>query len=250
MAVTKEIVDYLDDRLRIREFEDVSMNGLQVQGAPLVNRVAVATDAAMATYRRAAQQECEMLVTHHGLIWGGLKYVTGRNYAHLKFLMDHDINLYAAHLPLDAHPELGNNAILSKQVGLLGMEPFGSYHGAMLGYRGNLPSPLTPDDLAGIWKEHLGCDPTILSFGKKKIESVGIVSGRGGALTEAIERGVDCLVTGEGSHENHHEALEAGINIIFLGHYYSEIVGVRAVGLEIEEKFGVEAVFIDEPTGF
>jgi dinuclear metal center YbgI/SA1388 family protein len=250
MADRDMIVGYLDERLDTASFEDASVNGLQVAGAREVSRVAVATDAAVATYRKAVAAGCQMIVAHHGLIWGGIRRVTGRARAHLEYLIRNDLNLYAAHLPLDAHPEIGNNALLASQAGLIGREPFGAYHGVPLGFMGRLPEPVSLEGLAAAWEARTGREPKVLAFGAPVVERVGIVSGRGGVLGEAIERGLDCLITGEGIHEDHHAALEGGINVIYLGHYASETLGVRAVGDELAARFGVEPVFIDEPTAF
>jgi dinuclear metal center YbgI/SA1388 family protein len=190
-----------------------------------------------------------MIVAHHGIIWGGIKSITGPMYKQIKMLIDNDINLYAVHLPLDAHPQLGNNVLLASTVGLTDISPFGEYHGTPIGISGRLPTPLNPEKLAEKWREALGGTPVVLPFGRDLIETVGIVSGGGSStLSEAIDRGLHCFVTGEGRHENHHAALEAGINLILLGHYHSETIGVKAVGRELEERFGLETIFIDEPT--
>ncbi|MDJ0764536.1 MAG: Nif3-like dinuclear metal center hexameric protein [Myxococcota bacterium] len=244
------LVKYLNERLNIEHIDDASANGLQVQGVDQVRRVGLATDAALAVYRRAADLGCELIIAHHGIIWGGgIRAVTGRTYEHIRFLVETGIGLYAAHLPLDAHPELGNNAGLAQMVSLESPEPFGRYHGVTLGVAGRLPQPLGIDALAQVWQRTIKAVPLTLPFGPEAIGTVAIVSGGGsGTLPEAIELGMDCLVTGEGKHEDHHLALEGHINVLYLGHYQSETVGVRAVGRELEERFGIEAVFIDEPT--
>ncbi len=250
MAHRKDIVQYLNQRLDVFSFEDFSANGLQVQGSEEVTKVALVTDAAMATYVKASKAGCELIVAHHGIIWGGgLRSITGRDYEHVKFLLENDINLYAVHLPLDAHPDLGNNAELCKMVGVREIEPFGKYHGVTLGFSGTLPSPMGLNELQTLFKQSIGGEPLALPFGEKSISSVAIVSGGGSAtLKEAVDRGFDCFITGEGKHEDHHAAAEARINVIYLGHYHSETAGVKALGPELEEKFGVECVFIDEPT--
>ncbi len=244
------IVEYLNDRLGISRIEDASMNGLQVQGSDEVSRVGLATDAALRVYEQAADLGCEMIVAHHGIIWGGgIRSVTGRDYEHIKFLLEHGISLYAAHLPLDAHAELGNNAELARLVGLENGEPFGDYHGVTLGFAGDLPAPMTLDELASAWRAEIGGEVLALPFGPQKTQTLAIVSGGGSsALPEAIASGVDCFVTGEGRHEDHHLALEGKINVLYLGHYHSETVGVKAVGKELAERFDIETVFIDEPT--
>jgi dinuclear metal center YbgI/SA1388 family protein len=251
MASRDEIVRFLDERLEIRRVKDKSSNGLQVAGKPEVMRLAVATDAAMATYERAASEGCDMMLVHHGLIWGGIRYVTHRNRAHLKFLLERDINLYAAHLPLDLHPEIGNNALLADHLGLEGRRPFGDYHGDLVGFAGALSAPLSAGEIAARFAALLGGAPKLLAFGPEKNRTLAIVSG-GGASTfaEAAENGVDCYVTGEVSHEIFHAAREARVNVVLLGHYLSETLGVRALGDEVAARFGVPAIFIDEPTGF
>ncbi len=243
------LVNYLNERLDIGSIDDVSVNGLQVEGADVVKKVGLATDAAMAVYRQANEMNCDMIVAHHGIIWGGIERVTGRDYEHIKFLIEHDINLYAAHLPLDAHPEIGNNALLVRMVGLLNLEPFGTYHGLSLGFRGTLPEPKTPDELAALFQGEIGGKSLILPFGPDKVQTLALSSGGSSSLLkEAIALGLDCFVLGEGKHEDHHLAREGNINVIYLGHYHSEIVGVKAVGQEISKRFGIETVFIDEPT--
>ncbi len=244
-----ELVRYLNERLDIASMDDVSVNGLQVQGAPEVRKVALVTDAAMALYQKAAAAGCDMIIAHHGMIWNSIRSVTGRDYEHLRFLIVNGINLYGAHLPLDAHPELGNNAALAEAAGLEGVEPFGDYHGATIGFSGRLTPPRSREVLASMWQEAVGGEPVILPFGPNTVATVGIISGGGSSLLrEAIDKGLDCFVTGEGRHEDHHLAREAGINVIYLGHYHSETLGVKAVGRELTERFGLETLFIDEPT--
>jgi len=244
------IVKFLDDLIQIDQISDISSNGLQIKGADEVNKIALATDAAMASYQKSVEAGCQMLVAHHGLIWGGIKYVTGRNHAHLEYMITNKLNLYAAHLPLDMHPKLGNNAKLAQMANLTDVIPFGDYHGIKLGFSGKLKTPATIESFTAMWDSTLPGKSTVLNFGPKEISTVAIVSGRDpSALTEAISKGIDCLVTGETNHTSFHEAKEAGIHVIYLGHYRSETVGVKAVGKELEKEFKIKTVFIDEPTG-
>ncbi len=246
-----EIVRHLDEMLQVATIEDDSNNGLQVQGAERVSRIALATDAALEVYRQAAAARCQFLIAHHGLIWRGIRSVTGREYEHLRFLIENDMNLYAAHLPLDLHPEVGNNIELTRLIDLQDVAPFGGYRGAALGFVGQLPAPMTPQHLAEAFQKQIGGDPLILPFGDKQVRQVAIVSGGASSmLPEAIERGVDCFVTGEGKQADHHLALEAGINVIYLSHYHSETLGVKALGQALEQRFEVETIFIDVPTLF
>jgi dinuclear metal center YbgI/SA1388 family protein len=249
MAERDEIVAYLDEELEIHGVEDQALNGLQVQGDAQVDRVALATDAALAVYRHASGMGAEMILVHHGILWSRLEPLTGVTYEHVRFLIENDINLYAAHLPLDLHPVMGNNALLARMAGIEEPRPFGRYHGRDIGFMGELPGALTLNDLCARWREGIGGEPLVLPFGPECSRSIGIVSGGGSfGLNEAIERKLDCFVTGEGEHWNHHLALEAGINVVYLGHYESETPGVRAVGEALAARFGVKTMFIDEPT--
>ena len=244
------IVQYLNEYLKIRTIKDSSCNGLQVQGPESVTRIGLAVDACMASYRKAAAQKCEMLIVHHGLIWNGLTSITGAPYNHIKYLFDHGINLYGAHLPLDLHPVVGNNAQLAAMIGLTNVKPFGEYHGMLIGCKGVFAVSRTPGHLAKLLKTKLGHDPLLLPFGPAHIRSVGIISGGAAAeLAQAIGAKLDCYITGESSHWNHHAALEAGINVLYGGHYATETVGVKALGKLLEKKFKVKTVFLDEPTG-
>lgn len=249
MTARDEIVAFLDEELDVRAVEDESLNGLQVQGREDVQKVALACDAALRVYRLAAETGCGMIVAHHGILWSRLAPITGVLHDHVRFLLEADMNLYAAHLPLDLHPRLGNNAELARMAGILDPQPFGAYRGKDIGFMGELERAVSLDDLAGRLASALGARPVLLPFGPGKVRSVGIVSGGGAfCLNEAVERKLDCFVTGEGAHWNHHLALEAGISVIYLGHYHSETPGVRAVGALLEERLGLETVFIDEPT--
>jgi dinuclear metal center YbgI/SA1388 family protein len=243
------LVKYLDATLRIAAIQDSSCNGLQVQGAPVVRRIGLCVDACMDAYTMAAEAKCQMVIAHHGIIWKGIPSISGTVYTQIKYLMTNDINLYAAHLPLDLHPVYGNNAELAKMIGLTDIKPFGLYHGIAIGFEGVLTKETTLDRLsAGLAKE-LGSKIVELPFGKKKIKSIAIISGGAGEeLGEAIEKKIDCYITGESVHQNHHQAKEAGINAIFCGHYESETLGVKAIGRLLEKKFGVETLFLDIPT--
>jgi dinuclear metal center YbgI/SA1388 family protein len=242
------LVDFLNQWLLISSFKDHSQNGLQVQGSAAIRKVALATDASLKVYEKAVSQGCDMVLTHHGLIWGGLKSVTGRDYRHVKYLLDHNVNLYAVHLPLDAHPDAGNNIVLARLARVCEPVAFGLYHGHTLGFAGELPEPLSLQELSELYRQELGGTHILLPFGKKLIRTVAIVSGGGAeSLPEAIEKNFDCFITGEGPHHTYHAALECGINVLYLGHYHSETVGVKAVGKEITKRFKIETVFIDEP---
>jgi dinuclear metal center YbgI/SA1388 family protein len=245
-----KIVNYLDAFLQIDKIKDSSCNGLQVEGVKTVKRIGLAVDACMAVYRKAAALGCQMILVHHGMIWNGLTNIRGALKEQVKFLLGKGINLYAAHLPLDMHYDVGNNAVLARRLGLGSVEPFGEYRGYRIGCRGVLPLPLSVAELGRACKKIVGGGAcTTLPFGRKKCGTVAIVSGGGSdAIPEAVERGIDCFVTGEPAHWNHHAALEARLNVLYLGHYHSETLGVKAVGKKLTKEFDAETVFIDEPT--
>lgn len=243
------LVKYLDELLNIAEIEDRSCNGLQVQGDGEISRIGLAVDACMGAYEKAVEQRCQMVLAHHGLIWGGLTSITGAVYRQVNYLISNELNLYAAHLPLDAHPEYGNNIVLARMLGLAGLKPFGLYKNTSVGFEGALPRPLTSEGIGAAVQASIGGKFSVLPFGKKENRSVAIVSGGGtDALDEAIDKGIDCFLTGEGVHANHHKALEARTNIVYCGHYETETVGVRALGTHLEKRFDVTAVFLDVPT--
>jgi dinuclear metal center YbgI/SA1388 family protein len=244
-----DVVSFLDDLLNIRGIEDYSRNGLQVQGAPEISRVAVAVDGCLEAYEEAAAADCQMLVVHHGMIWGGLPAVTGATYRQLRVLLDHGVSLYAAHLPLDLHPKYGNNAQIAAALKLTAIKPFGSYKGVTIGYEGRLAAAVSIETLAQRLESFLGGLPLLFPFGKKEIRTVAIVSGRASEIIEdAIAGEVDCFITGEPKHEHFHRAKEAGLNVIYCGHYFSEKPGVIALGVLLKKKFAVETVFLDIPT--
>lgn len=230
---------------------DVALNGLQVaRQGDQVTRVAFAVDASLQSFERAVAAQAQVLVVHHGLYWGQPLALTGSHYRRLKYLLDHDLALYASHLPLDAHPTLGNNAGLAAALGLEAIEPFGDYHGRKIGCLGRLPQPLTLEEVCDVLFHGRENALQILPFGKKKVTTVGLISG--GATREveqAIAAGLDLYVTGDADHTIYHQALEAGLNVISGGHYATETWGVRQLGQALQKQTGVPTVFLDLPTG-
>lgn len=227
------------------------MNGLQV-GVPdqEITKVAFAVDACMEFFQRAAKEGCDVLFVHHGLFWGKPVRVSGSHYQRLKFLLENRMALLAAHLPLDQHPEYGNNASLAKALGLVEIKPFGEYRGIKIGFKGTFPRPLELKEivrLCGITPETV---LSILPFGPKEIRTVGIVSG-GAAydVHQAIEEHLDLYITGEQTHSVYHLCLEEGINMIAGGHYNTEVWGVRALAEKLAADTGLATVFIDIPSG-
>lgn len=245
------LVAYLDEFLDTPAWSDKSLNGLQVEGAERIRRVALATDTAQATIDMAVEAGAQMLVAHHGLFWGRVEPVTGPLRSRLATLLAAEISLYVSHLPLDAHSEVGNNAVLARLLELRDVAPFGAWGGGAIGVMGRLSETLDRAGLAARLEALLGARPDVLAFGPDAIARVAVVSGAAADLIpEAAAAGVDAFVTGETSHTAVHQARERHLNVLFAGHYATETLGVRALGDHLAERFGLETVFLDAPTGF
>ncbi|MFC6989423.1 Nif3-like dinuclear metal center hexameric protein [Haloplanus sp. GCM10025708] len=250
-----EFVSRLDDRLRTDAYADLdaSANGLQVgpdEGE--VEHVAFAVDAAVATAESAARAGADALVTHHGLVWGGMDRLTGQQYRRVEPLLANDLALYVSHLPLDGHQTLGNAAGLAELLGLDDREPFGTLGPEDVGTRGVAADPYSTAGLADLLDRELdtgGRETQVLDFGPDEIRDVAVVTGSGvDWVEEAADAGADALVTGEGKGKVYHEAREAGINVFLAGHYATETFGVRSLAT-LATEWGLETTYIDHPTG-
>lgn len=245
-----ELVEYLDDYLRIRAVPDApqAVNGLQVANAGEVTRIAAAVDVCEATVRMAAEQRADLLLVHHGLFWSGAAPLVGPAYRRVAGLIGHDIALYSAHLPLDLHPDVGNNVVLARRLGVSLRGEFGEEYGVRVGVWGEL------DGLRATLQERLasvlGAVPRLLPFGPEHVRRVGIVTGGGGSfIPQAAAAGLDTYITGEGAHHTFFLAEELALNVFYAGHYATETVGVKAVAEHLATKFGVAWTFLDHPTG-
>jgi dinuclear metal center YbgI/SA1388 family protein len=250
---TRELDTWFRSLLDIEGFRsiDVSLNGIQVDNdGSEIKKIAFAVDANLETFKQAASGGSGLLFVHHGLFWGEPLRVEGNHRRRLKFLLDHNTALYGVHLPLDQHPELGNNAGLAELLGLRDIEPFGLYHGRKIGYKGSFPEPLPIEEavkrIGFRGRPPLGVFP----FGKEMNKTCAVVSG--GAAREALqamEEGIDLYVTGEASHSIYQEAQEGRLNMIAGGHYSTEVWGVRRVMERCAAELSLECEFIDAPTG-
>ena len=249
MPITREkLIDYLNNELDIANIPDRCTNGLECEGSDKISKIGLCTDICMNTVEQALESNCQMLIAHHGFIWGDLKRLTGPLYKILKLAISNGLNLYAAHLPLDRHPLFGNNIQLAHMIGLKKIKPFGLYDGLTIGWGGTLSKPMSAVAIAERFQMNIGGEPTVLNFGKKAISTVAIVSGKGStALPEAIANKYDCFVTGEPQYNDYHTVRESQMNAIFLGHYYSETCGVMALGHHLQQKFKIKTTFIDNP---
>ncbi|WP_459194253.1 Nif3-like dinuclear metal center hexameric protein [Halosimplex sp. J119] len=244
-----------DDRLAPAEYADVdaSANGLQVgPESASVETVAFAVDAAGATIETAVDRGADLLVVHHGLSWGGIDRVTGLAYDRIAPLVEDDLALYAMHLPLDGHDELGNAAGVADLLDLRDREPFGEVGPITIGQRGRASDSFSPDELAELLDSNLdtgGEGIQYFDYGPDEIEDVAVVTG-GGAdwLEEAIDADVDAFVTGEGKQKVYHQARDAGVNVFLGGHYATETFGVQSLQ-ELADEWGLETTYVDHPTG-
>jgi dinuclear metal center YbgI/SA1388 family protein len=252
-STTAALDVYFKTKLDIEGFAsiDSSMNGIQVDndGAD-ITKIVFAVDANLETFKRCADAGGGLLFVHHGLFWGAPLALKGPHRERLRFLLERNIALYAAHLPLDQNPRLGNNAALAELLGVETPEPFGLYHGKKVGFKGRLKKPLSVEEAVKA-VSFMGRPPLgVFPFGKERSETCAVISG--GAAREALQamnEGVDLYVTGEASHSVYHEALEGKLNMIAGGHYSTEVWGVRRVMEECARELNIETEFIDVPTG-
>lgn len=252
MATLKELADAANSWLRIDEIPDYpqALNGVQLENSGPVKKIVASVDACLPVIEEACSLGADLLVVHHGLFWQGAQRIEGAVYRKLKLAMDHDLAIYSAHIPLDVHPELGNNARLVEAIGFgENAKPFFQWKGIELGLMAD-----TDIDRAGLVRkveEATGSKAHLCPGGPGRVGKVGVITGGAGSEIAAIaETGIDTFVTGEGPHWSYTAAEELGINLIYGGHYATETFGVKALtekwGTEFE---GLEWSFIEHPTG-
>lgn len=248
---SESLLQYLDDYLGTSTHPDYpgALNGLQVgSGDEEVERVAAAVDASEETIAAGVREGAGLLLVHHGLFWSGLEPITGRRFRRVAPLIRAGAALYSCHLPLDAHPEVGNCILLARRLGLEPDGRFGEYEGAPIGWQG--PLAVSRDDLAGRLKEAVQGPVHVVPGGPSEVRRVAVVTGGGSSfIGDAVAAGVDAFVTGEGPHHSYVDAMELGINVLYAGHYATETFGVRALATHIETRFGLPWTFLDVPSG-
>jgi dinuclear metal center YbgI/SA1388 family protein len=245
-----ELTEYLDEYLAVAEVPDNpnALNGLQVEADGPVARIAAAVDATEASIEAAVDRGADLLLVHHGLFWAGNRPVTGRRYRRLRRALEGGLAVYSAHIPLDVHPEVGNNVVLAGELGLDVDGTFGDYEGIPVGVTGRLD--IRREALCARLDELLGGRVKMIAGGAERMERVGVITGGGERfIGAAIEAGLDGLVTGEGSHHTYFDATEGGLNLYYGGHYATEVWGVRALAGHLRDTFGLEWEFLDFPTG-
>ena len=247
-----ELVSYLDSYLDPDKIKDDSINGLQVPGDEQVSKIAVATDATLDAFKASVENGCNFLFAHHGMFWSYRKEgrITPLFKKKLQFLFDNNLSVYASHLPLDMHPECGNNKVLFDLLELQNPELMGLYHGSLIGMMGTVKNQKTNfNDFVTLIETQLQDKVNAYHFSGKPVKKVAIITGGGQfGLKEAQERDFDTFITGEMNHYMYHVAKENGINVILAGHYRTETLGPKAVAQHLKQKFGLDYVFLDFPT--
>lgn len=244
-----ELIAYLDDLLDATSFSDYGPNGLQVEGPATVRKIVTGVSAGLELFERAAERGADTVLVHHGIFWKGLGLeVTGVKFRRLESLIRNHLNLIGYHLPLDAHGELGNNALGAQRLGCTNLEPFSEWQGKAIGFRGRFAKAIDPEELMVRCEKVFGAEPSAFLGGPDRIETLGIVSGGGSdALYHAIDAELDAFVTGEPTEWVMNVALESGIHFVAAGHYRTEVLGIEALGRHLAEKFGAEVEFVDVP---
>jgi dinuclear metal center YbgI/SA1388 family protein len=250
MMEREKLVAYLDDYLRIAEIADYGPQGLQVEAASKdIQRIALSVDVSPLIIEAAANWQADMLLVHHGVLWRDVERISGPLGERVRLLLQNSINLYAAHLPLDAHPEVGNNAVLAQILGVDVTTWWCAPKGTPIGVLGSMQQRSNLTELVDSLEERLHTKVRVLAHGPKAVEKVAIISGFGAdQVAEAKALGADTFVTGETSHANYWAAADYGMNMVYAGHYATETVGVQALGQHLAEKFGLDVQFFDFPT--
>jgi dinuclear metal center YbgI/SA1388 family protein len=252
VASRSKIIKFLNTLLSIDDFPDESLNGLQVEGQEDITKVAVTVDASLTTVKEAASLGAKLLIVHHGLFWDKPKPIIGPNKEIFTSLFNANINLYAAHIPLDAHIDCGNNFLLARLLELDSLERCFTHNGKLIGCKGKNTKQKTLNEMKDLLASLPGASTsmTILPFAEPVPSFVGIISGSGAnALTECKSYGIDTFITGEPRQAAYHYAKDNKLNAIFAGHYATETVGVMELGKQISKEFNVPWEFINCPTG-
>jgi dinuclear metal center YbgI/SA1388 family protein len=250
MLSLPELVRYVDDYLRIREIEDWpnAVNGLQIENSGRVTKIGAAVDVSTCVLTQAAKKGVDFLIVHHGLFWPGLRPVTGALRRQLKLALENDIALYSAHLPLDIHPKVGNNAQLAALLGLKLRRPFFEEKGQLIGLKASASLPRK--ELARRLRKALGGPIKAFNCGPEKTKTIAIITGAAGSEIDKVsQEKIDTLITGEAPHWAAVAAEELGMNLLLGGHYATETFGVKALAAHLSKRHKIPWTFIDCPTG-
>ncbi|MEI6567540.1 MAG: Nif3-like dinuclear metal center hexameric protein [Verrucomicrobiota bacterium] len=254
-TLLQDLVSHCDRLLRTREIPDYdkAANGLQAANDGTVTRIAAAVDASLATVRLAVEAGADLLIVHHGLFWGQTQPWTGPRLELIRLLVQNNLAVYSSHLPLDAHPKLGNNSLLCAALGFKSPKPYHTYKGFPIGLR--VARSMERDEL--VRRLDLALEAPegrsvvrLIPGGPGRCKKIGIVTGGAGSeLHQAADAGLDTLITGEGPHWTYSMAEELGLNVLYGGHYATETFGVKALAGHLSKKYHVPWTFLDHPTG-
>jgi dinuclear metal center YbgI/SA1388 family protein len=251
MPTLKKVVGFLDTYLKIDDIQDSSWNGLQFEGNSKVEKIAFAVDASVESFEKAAEENADMLIVHHGHFWQSHNpSISGWSKERIDLLYKNNLSLYACHLPLDRHKEVGNNAELLELLGAPIKEEFLFHKGKNIGWVGERKRAASISDIEQILNDNLKTSCIVLPFGKKNIKTIAVCSGGGsyGGFYEALTLGADLYITGD-TAEIYYTAKDSGMNVIFAGHHATETAGLKALSKVVKKKIKVDTVFIDLPTG-
>ena len=245
-----ELVDFLDAYLNIHAIKDYGPQGLQVEGRAEVQRVVATVDAQLPCAQAAVAEAGDLLLVHHGIFWGPARPLRGGFGSLVRYYIENDLNLYAAHLALDAHPAVGNNAELARLLGLTVVDWWAQSQGTKLGTIAVPDGEVAFAEIVDRFAQYVGAPRLAQAYGPERSSKVAILSGSGtGYFDEAVALGCDTIVTGETSHAHFYDAQNLGVNVLYGGHYATEIVGVKALGALLAARFGLDFTFVDLPTG-
>lgn len=248
--LTSELVRYLDEYLDIDAIRDYGPQGLQVEGRRYTNRIAGLVDAQMPCVEAAVQLGADMMLVHHGIFWGPTQPLRGHQGRLVREIMTSGLNLYAAHLALDAHQEVGNNAELCRRLALQPVQWWGDVNGVPLAALAVTEDGMKLDYVVDRFEQVVGPVSLVQAHGPRIVHRVGAMSGSGARyIAQAAALGCDLFITGETDHAHYYEALNHSINVIYGGHYCTETVGVQALGEHLQARFDIEFEFVDLPTG-
>jgi len=246
---TQDLTNYLDQYLRTQEIPDTSLNGLQVQGAKKVTKIGYAVDACLDSIKAAAAEKVNYLIVHHGLFWGHEQTITNSHHKRIEALIKNNINLYCSHLPLDIHPEVGNNAVLATKLSLAVEYYFGEFRGTPIAVHARSKSKLTAEKLGERLRKVLGDHVRVDAFGPKEFKTVGICTGAGASFfPEAKKIGISAFITGEPRHSFYHFSKEENMHACYGRHYDTETLGLHALADHLAEISGIPHTFFDFPS--
>jgi dinuclear metal center YbgI/SA1388 family protein len=244
----EELIDFINEILVPTEYSDHCPNGLQIEGKESIKKISFAVSACKESITKAIENRSDCLIVHHGILWNyqGGTPITGPFGGRIIPLIKNDINLIGHHIPLDAHPEIGNNAAIASLLELKNQERFGEYKGSLIGIKGDFKKPIKPNELKDKLNNILNHDIIMASPDENmEINNIGIISGGANSnWKDALKNGLDAYLTGEISENNWHESQEAGINMFAGGHYATEQFGIKLLMNKISENFSVECTYI------